>query len=201
MYKRFLKRILDFLLSIILLILLSPLLLIISIVLLIENEGKIFFHQERPGLNGKIFTILKFKTMNDKKDKNGNLLPDMERITFIGKIVRNFSFDEIPQLINVIKGEMSLIGPRPLLPEYLPLYSREQARRHDVLPGITGWAQVNGRNTISWKQKFELDVWYVDNLSFKSDIKIIFLTLKKIFRSKDINASDDLTMERFNGQN
>ncbi|MDR1762553.1 MAG: sugar transferase [Dysgonamonadaceae bacterium] len=178
---------------------LSPLILIVAAILFITNDGKVFFVQERPGKDGKIFRLIKFKTMNDRKDIYGCLLPDVERITGTGKFLRNTSFDEIPQLFNVLKGEMSLVGPRPLLPEYLPLYSDFQKRRHEVLPGITGWAQVNGRNAISWKQKFEYDVWYVDNLSFRTDFKIILLTINKVFAGKGINAGKDVTMEFFTG--
>lgn len=199
MYAVFFKRILDFILSLIGFILLSPIFLIVWILLLIANEGKPFFLQPRPGKNERIFKIIKFKTMNDKKDADGHLLPDEKRLTAIGKFVRKTSLDEIPQLLNVIKGDMSLIGPRPLLVEYLPLYSECQKRRHEVKPGITGWAQVNGRNAISWKKKFEYDVWYVDHLSFLLDVKIFFLTIKKVFKSEGISSDRAATMERFTG--
>ena len=201
MYGKYLKRVFDFMIALTGIILFFPVSLFIWIILLFEQKGKPFFFHERPGKNGKLFTLLKFKTMRDEKDSQGNLLPDMQRITKIGSFFRKTSLDELPNLWNVLKGEMSLVGPRPLMTEYLPLYSPEQARRHDVRPGITGWAQINGRNAISWQQKFELDIWYVDNLSFQLDIKILFLTLKKVFQSKDVNASDNLTMEWFNGEN
>ncbi len=201
MYTLFLKRILDLLLSITGFLLLSPLVIIITILLTIANAGKPFFFQSRPGKNGKVFKIVKFKTMNDKKDVNGNLRPDAERLTKVGKFVRKTSIDELPQLLNVISGEMSLIGPRPLLIEYLSIYTNEESRRHDVKPGITGWAQVNGRNTISWKQKFIYDVWYVDNISFLLDVKIFFMTILKVLKAKDINTQGQATTERFNGNN
>jgi lipopolysaccharide/colanic/teichoic acid biosynthesis glycosyltransferase len=166
---------------------------------MIANRGEPFFFQPRPGLNGRIFRIVKFRTMNNRRDAKGELLPDAERLTPVGSFVRKTSLDEIPQLINVLKGDMSLIGPRPLLVEYLPLYSREQSRRHDVRPGITGWAQVNGRNAIDWETKFRLDVWYVDHLSFLLDLKIIWLTVLKVFRSEGISAAGSATMEKFTG--
>lgn len=200
MYKNYLKRALDLLLSIIGFIVLLPLFLGITLFLAIANNGKPFFIQKRPGYKGKIFKIIKFKTMNDKKDANGNLLSDGERLTRIGSFVRKTSLDEIPQLLNVIKGEMSLIGPRPLLVQYLHLYSDFQNRRHEVKPGITGWAQVNGRNAISWDRKFELDVWYVDHISFVLDVKILFKTILKVVKSDGINAADAATIEPFNGQ-
>ncbi|GEL11997.1 sugar transferase [Flavobacterium glycines] len=178
---------------------LSPLFLLVTIGLFFANQGKPFFFQLRPGLHGKIFKIVKFKTMNDKKDANGKMLPDAERLTKIGSFVRKTSLDEIPQLINVIKGDMSLIGPRPLLPQYLHLYSDFQNRRHEVKPGITGWAQVNGRNAISWDRKFELDVWYVDHISFVLDFKILFKTILKVVKREGINAADAATIEPFNG--
>ena len=184
MYKNHIKRLIDFLAAFFGLLLLSPIFLIVMIGLFFANQGKPFFFQLRPGKGEKIFKIIKFKTMNDKKDKSGNLLPDAERLTPIGAFVRKTSLDEIPQLINVLKGDMSLIGPRPLLPEYLPLYNETQKRRHEVRPGITGWAQVNGRNAISWKQKFEYDVWYVDHLSLATDLKVFFTTFKKVFKNK-----------------
>src|SRR5690606_31971659 len=180
MYKHFFKRVLDFVAALVGLLLLSPIFIIVMVGLYFANQGKPFFFQERPGLNEKIFKIIKFKTMNDKKDADGNLLSDAERLTSIGAFVRKTSLDEIPQLINVLKGDMSLIGPRPLLPQYLPLYNAHQKRRHEVRPGITGWAQVNGRNAISWKRKFELDVEYVDNLSLLMDLKVFFTTFKKV---------------------
>ncbi|MGJ1266073.1 sugar transferase [Sphingobacterium spiritivorum] len=201
MYRFFLKRLIDFLVALTGLILISPIFLIVMISLYFANQGKPFFFQARPGINGKIFMIIKFKTMNDKKDKNGALLSDAERLTPIGAFVRKTSLDEIPQLINVLKGNMALIGPRPLLPQYLPLYSEEQKRRHDVRPGITGWAQINGRNAISWKRKFELDVWYVSNISFLLDLKIFFLTIKKVFVREGISQDGQATMEIFNGNN
>ena len=201
MYKNFFKRFLDFCLSFFGFILISPIFIIVTILLFFTNGGKPFFFQLRPGKKEKIFKIIKFKTMNDKRDTDGNLLPAVERITPIGNFVRKTSLDEIPQLLNVIKGDMSLIGSRPLLVEYLPLYNEEQKRRHEIRPGITGWAQVNGRNAISWRQKFEYDVWYVDNLSFLFDLKIIFLTIKKVFVREGINASTGATMEKFNGNN
>lgn len=199
MYKYFFKRLLDFIAALIGLLLLSPILIFVSIGLFFANAGKPFFFQARPGKGGKIFRIVKFKTMNDKKDVAGNLLSDAERLTPIGAFVRKTSLDEIPQLINVLKGDMSLIGPRPLLVEYLPLYSAEQARRHDVRPGITGWAQVNGRNAISWKQKFAYDVWYVNHISFLLDVKIFFLTIKKVFVREGISAEGHVTITPFQG--
>lgn len=199
MYKHFLKRILDFSFSLLGFIILSPIFIFITIFLFIANNGSPFFFQSRPGKNEQIFKVIKFKTMNDKKDKNGNLLPDSERLTSVGSFIRKTSLDEIPQLLNVIKGDMSLVGPRPLLVEYLPLYNEMQARRHEVRPGITGWAQVNGRNAISWKQKFEFDVWYVDNISLILDVKIILLTILKVFRSEGINSNTSVTMEKFEG--
>jgi undecaprenyl phosphate N,N'-diacetylbacillosamine 1-phosphate transferase len=199
MYKFFIKRTLDLIIAFVGLVIVSPILLIISIGLYFANNGKPFFFQLRPGKNAKLFKIIKFKTMNDKKDKDGNLLADAQRLTAIGAFVRKTSLDELPQLLNVLKGEMSLIGPRPLLPEYLPLYSALQNRRHDLRPGITGWAQVNGRNAISWSQKFEYDVWYVDNMSFVLDIKIIVKTLLKVIKSEGINSADSVTMGVFKG--
>ena len=201
MYKTYLKRILDLVLSFIGLLTLSPILLIVIILLAIANNGKPFFFQMRPGLNGRLFKIIKFKTMNDKKDSDGNLLNDNLLLTKVGNFVRKTSLDEIPQLINVLKGDMSLIGPRPLLPEYLPLYNDEQKKRHNVRPGITGWAQVNGRNTINWQQKFEYDVWYVQHLSFKLDVKILIQTFQKVLKSEGIYASSTIIMNRFKGNN
>jgi lipopolysaccharide/colanic/teichoic acid biosynthesis glycosyltransferase len=199
MYKTTTKPILDHLSSALSLLLLSPLFLLVTFALAIANNGKPFFIQKRPGKNGRLFNIIKFKTMTDKKDTHGNLLPDAQRLTAVGKFVRKTSLDELPQLINVLKGDMSFVGPRPLLPQYLPLYNEEQRKRHDVKPGITGWAQVNGRNAISWEQKFELDVWYVNNQSFVLDIKILFLTVKKVFVSEGINTAGQATTERFKG--
>nr|WP_321522380.1 sugar transferase [uncultured Macellibacteroides sp.] len=202
MYKHISKRIFDFLLSTLAFICLSPILGVITIWLHFSNKGSgAFFYQERPGKDGKIFKVVKFKTMTEERDIYGNLLPDEKRLTSVGKFVRSTSLDELPQLINVLKGDMSLIGPRPLLVHYLPLYSKEQSRRHEVRPGITGWAQVNGRNAISWKQKFEYDVWYVDNMSFILDMKILFLTIKKVFVREGISSSTSVTMEAFNGNN
>ncbi len=199
MYKNYLKRFLDFILSLLGFVLLSPLFIFITIFLAIANSGKPFFFQARPGKDERIFKVIKFKTMNDKKDQSGSLLPDSDRLTAIGKFVRRTSLDEIPQLLNVIKGDMSLIGPRPLLVEYLPLYDATQKRRHEVRPGITGWAQVNGRNAIFWKQKFEYDVWYVDNISLSLDIKIFWMTVSKIFKSEGISSATSATMEKFEG--
>lgn len=199
MYKSFLKRTIDLIGAFIGLLLLSPIILMVTLGLFIANNGNPFFFQLRPGKDGEIFKIVKFKTMNDKKDKHGNLLPDASRLTKIGSFVRKTSLDELPQLINVLKGEMSLIGPRPLLPEYLPLYSNTQNRRHEVKPGITGWAQVNGRNAIGWSKKFDYDVWYVDHLSFLVDLKIILLTIKKVLIREDISSTTSVTMEKFNG--
>ena len=199
MYKSILKRFFDFIASLIGLLALSPFFLIVTIGLFFANQGKPFFFQKRPGKNGKIFSIIKFKTMNDKKNSKGVLLSDSERLTQIGAFVRKTSLDEIPQLINVIKGEMSLIGPRPLLPEYLGLYNKFQQRRNEVKPGITGWAQVNGRNTISWEQKFEYDVWYVDHLNFLLDLKILLMTVKKVFISEGITQTGHVTSEEFKG--
>lgn len=201
LYKLFIKRILDLIISSILIILFSPVFISCILLLLLVNQGKVFFIQQRPGKNEKIFSIIKFKTMNDKKDELGNLLPDKLRLTKIGNLVRKLSLDEIPQLLNVLKGDMSLVGPRPLLPEYLPLYNVFQKKRHLVKPGITGWAQVNGRNAISWKEKFKLDIWYVDNLSLILDLKIIFLTISKIFKREGINSATSVTMEKFDGSN
>ncbi len=201
-YKKFFKRAIDFTASLVMLLTLSPVLLCVWIWLTIANKGAgALFFQERPGKGAKIFRIVKFKTMTDERDAQGNLLPDAQRLTKIGRFVRSTSIDELPQLINVLKGDMSFIGPRPLLPQYLPLYNAEQARRHEMRPGITGWAQVNGRNAISWDKKFELDVWYVDNCSLRKDIFIIFATIKKIVKRADINAGDNVTMEPFNGNN
>ena len=201
MYKTYFKRLFDFLAAFFGLLLLSPVFILVTIALYFVNQGKPFFFQARPGKGERIFKIVKFKTMNDKKDVHGNLLPDADRLTPIGAFVRKTSLDEIPQLINVLKGDMSLIGPRPLLPQYLPLYNAEQKRRHEVRPGITGWAQVNGRNAISWKRKFELDVEYVDNLSLMMDLKVFFTTFKKVFKSEGISQEGQATAEPFNGGN
>ena len=199
MYKIYFKRLLDFFAALIGLLLLSPIFLLATIGLFFANNGKPFFFQTRPGKNEKLFQIIKFKTMNDKKDAAGNLLSDAERLTPIGSFVRKTSLDEIPQLLNVLKGDMSLIGPRPLLIQYLPLYNSIQKKRHDIRPGITGWAQVNGRNAISWEQKFEYDVWYVENCTFALDVKILFLTVKKVFKSEGISQEGEVTMEVFKG--
>ena len=202
MYKAFFKRVLDFLAAFIGLIVLFPVFVVVILCLTYYNKGSIFFFQERPGIKGKIFKVIKFKSMTDEKDEFGNLLPNEMRITPIGKFIRKTSLDELPQLINVLKGDMSLIGPRPLRVDYLPLYNKEQARRHDVRPGITGWAQVNGRNTIPWIEKFKLDVWYVDHISFKIDLKIFYLTILKVLKRSDINSDDDtIGVEKFNGNN
>ena len=200
MYRNYFKRFLDFVLSLAGLIVISPIFIVVWIWLTIANEGAgAFFFQERPGRNEKIFRVIKFKSMNDKKGADGKLLPDKDRLTKVGAFVRKTSLDEIPQLINVLKGDMSLVGPRPLLVQYLPLYNSEQTRRHHVRPGITGWAQVNGRNAISWIQKFEYDVWYVDNISFALDMKILLMTVKKVFVREGISSDTSATMEVFKG--
>jgi lipopolysaccharide/colanic/teichoic acid biosynthesis glycosyltransferase len=199
MYKKIIKPLVDFIFSFLGVLILLPVLLVFTILLLFFNSGQPFFKQIRPGEHGKLFTLIKFRTMNNKKDKNGDLLHDKYRLTKLGKLIRTTSLDELPQLINVLKGDMSFIGPRPLLIKYLPLYSERQSRRHEVKPGITGWAQVNGRNTISWQEKFEFDVWYVDNISFKTDIKILFLTIIKVLRRSDISSTSSVTMEAFKG--
>lgn len=202
MYKHFFKRVIDFTLVLIALVIIWPILLAVTIWLHFVNKGAgAFFFQERPGWNGKIFKVIKFKTMTDERDTDGNLLPDADRLTKVGKFVRSTSIDELLQLINVLKGDMALIGPRPLLVQYLPLYSKEQVRRHEVRPGITGWAQCNGRNAISWTKKFELDVWYVDHCSFLFDLKILFLTIKKVFVREGISSDTSVTMEPFTGNN
>ncbi len=201
MYKIAFKSIIDFFVSFVILVITAPILIIVTLFLLFANQGKPFFYQLRPGKNNKIFKIIKFKTMNDKKATDGKLLSDAERLTKIGNFVRKTSLDELPQLINVLKGEMSLIGPRPLLPEYLPLYNETQKKRHEVRPGITGWAQVNGRNAISWSQKFEFDVWYVNHVSFLLDCKILFLTINKVFKREGINSENSVSAEAFNGKN
>ena len=204
MYKYFWKRVIDFTISLLALVILWPILLLIAIWLYFANKGTgTFFLQERPGKNGRIFKVIKFKTMTDERGADGNLLPDADRLTKVGKFVRSASIDELPQLINVLKGDMALIGPRPLLVQYLPLYSKEQARRHEVRPGITGWAQINGRNNISWAKKFELDVWYVDHCSLSIDIMIVFKTIKKVLYREDINqvGGEWATMDPFTGNN
>lgn len=202
MYRSYFKCILDFVIVFFVLVVIWPILLALTIWLHLANKDSgAFFLQERPGKKGKIFKVIKFKTMTDERDTEGCLLPDERRLTRVGKFVRTTSIDELPQLINVLKGDMSLIGPRPLLPQYLPLYNKEQARRHDVRPGITGWAQVNGRNAISWSQKFELDVWYVDHCSFLLDLKILLLTIKKVFVREGISSGTSITMETFTGNN
>lgn len=199
-YVSLIKPLIDFILAFVAFAILSPIFIVLVIMLIIANEGKPFFLQRRPGKHEKIFKVVKFKTMNDKKDKNGSLLPDADRLTPVGKFIRSTSLDEIPQLLNVIKGDMSLVGPRPLLIEYLPLYNSEQKKRHDVKPGITGWAQINGRNAIAWKQKFEYDVWYVDNVSFALDVKILWRTFTKVFKSEGISSATSVTMEKFTGK-
>ena len=199
MYRNFFKQVIDVTISLLVFILLLPVFLIVTILLAIANNGKPFFFQPRPGKNERIFKVIKFKTMNDRWDKIGELLPDADRLTSVGKFVRKTSLDEIPQLINVIKGDMSLVGPRPLLVDYLPLYNAEQKRRHNVRPGITGWAQVNGRNAISWEKKFQYDVWYVDNISLLLDIKICWMTVQKVIKTEGISSATSATMERFTG--
>lgn len=202
MYKFFLKRLFDFIIVFSVLIVICPVLLVITLWLHFANKGAgVFFTQERPGKNGKIFKVIKFKTMTDERDANGNLLPDEQRLTKVGRFIRSTSIDELPQLINVLKGDMALIGPRPLLVQYLPLYNKEQVRRHEVRPGITGWAQCHGRNAISWSRKFELDVWYVDHCSFLLDLKIILLTIKKVLVREGISSETSATMEPFTGNN
>lgn len=231
MYKNYFKRVLDFLISLFALIIISPILLVVTVWLHFANKGAgaaspptpspkgeetasggnkgwlrrflnpVIFTQERPGLHGKIFKVIKFKTMTDERDAEGNLLPDAQRLTKVGRFVRSTSIDELPQLINVLKGDMALIGPRPLLPQYLPLYNKEQARRHEVRPGISGWAQCHGRNAISWTEKFKLDVWYVDHVSLWTDIKVIWITIMKVLKRADINEAGQATMEAFNGEN
>ncbi len=204
MYKHFLKRFIDFWIALIALICISPLLLVVTIWLHFANKGAgAFFYQERPGKDAKIFKVVKFKTMTDERDTNGNLLPDADRLTKVGKFVRSTSIDELPQLFNVLRGDMALIGPRPLLVQYLPLYSAEQARRHEVRPGISGWAQCHGRNNITWTEKFKLDVWYVDHVSLWTDLKVIFITIKKVLFKEDINqvGGEWATMDPFNGHN
>lgn len=204
MYKNFFKRVFDFFIALSAIICISPILLVVTIWLHFANKGAgAFFTQERPGKNARIFKVIKFKTMTDEKDAEGNLLPDADRLTKVGKFVRSTSIDELPQLFNVLKGDMALIGPRPLLVQYLPLYSKEQARRHEVRPGISGWAQCHGRNAISWTEKFKLDVWYVDHVSLITDLKVIFITIKKVLFKEDINqvGGEWATMDPFNGHN
>lgn len=202
MYRKYLKRWLDFVIVLCVLAVIWPILLLVTLWLHFANKGAgAFFTQERPGRNGKIFKVIKFRTMTDERDADGNLLPDAERLTPVGRFVRSTSIDELPQLINVLKGDMALIGPRPLLVQYLPLYSKEQARRHEVRPGITGWAQCHGRNSISWTEKFKLDVWYVDHCSLITDIKVIFITIKKVLLRDGISQEGQATMELFNGNN
>jgi undecaprenyl phosphate N,N'-diacetylbacillosamine 1-phosphate transferase len=199
LYTNIIKPFFDFLISSLILIVASPVFLIVVLLLFIINDGKVWFRQARPGRNEKIFSVIKFKTMTDERDALGNLLPDEKRLRGVGKIIRKTSLDELPQLLNVIRGDMSLVGPRPLLVEYLPLYNPEQRRRHLVRPGITGWAQVNGRNTVSWPQKFAFDVWYVDHISFMLDIKILLLTIMKVFKAEGISSTTSVTMEKFHG--
>lgn len=202
MYKHFFKRVFDIVISGITLLLIGWFLILVTIFLHFANKGAgAFFFQDRPGKNAKIFKVIKFKTMTDECDSDGNLLPDAERLTKVGKFVRSTSIDELPQLINVFKGDMSLIGPRPLLPQYLPLYSKEQYRRHEVRPGISGWAQCHGRNAISWTERFKLDVWYVDHCTLWTDIRVVFITIKNVLLRKDINSATTATMEAFNGNN
>lgn len=202
MYKNCFKRMIDCCLAMVAIVVLSPVMAAVAVLLAVANKGAgVVFTQTRPGKNGRLFKVMKFKTMTDERDENGDLLPDAQRLTKTGKFIRSTSLDELPQLFNVLKGDMALIGPRPLLPQYLPLYSKEQARRHDVRPGITGWAQVHGRNAISWKKKFELDVWYVDHCSFWLDLKIILLTVKKVIIREGITQEGQATAEYFNGNN
>ncbi|MGM9810801.1 MAG: sugar transferase [Paludibacteraceae bacterium] len=202
MYAHFLKRFFDFCISLVAIIVLSPILVVVTVWLHFANKGAgAFFTQERPGKEAKIFRVIKFKTMTDERDADGNLLPDVQRLTRVGKVVRSLSLDELPQLFNVLKGDMALIGPRPLLVKYLPLYTKEQMRRHEVRPGITGWAQVNGRNAITHTKKFEYDVWYVDHLSFALDVKILWMTVVNVLRRKDISTAGEATAPTFNGHN
>lgn len=202
MYRRYIKRILDFIIALLALILVSPILIVVTIWLHFANKGAgAFFTQERPGKDAKIFKVVKFKTMTDERDENGNLLPDEKRLTRVGRFVRSTSIDELPQFFNVLKGDMSLLGPRPLLVKYLPLYSPEQMRRHEVRPGISGWAQCHGRNAMTWKQKFEYDVWYVDHLTFKVDLQIVMMTIKSVLMREGISQEGSATMEEFDGSN
>ncbi|WP_242919237.1 sugar transferase [Pontibacter liquoris] len=201
MYRSYLKRIIDFIVSSVALLLFLPIIVILTILLWVVNQGKPFFYQSRPGKNEKEFLIIKFKTMTDERDENGDLLPDNQRMTSVGRFVRKTSLDELPQLMNVLKGDMSLVGPRPLLFKYIPLYTQEQKRRHEVRPGITGWAQVNGRNSISWTKKFNYDIEYVDNISFKLDFQILWLTFQKVIKREGVNQSEERPMQPFNGKN
>ena len=202
MYRHFLKRFLDFWIALIVLACISPLLIVVTLWLYVANKGAgAFFLQERPGKDGRIFRIIKYKTMTDERDADGQLLPDEQRLTRVGRFVRSTSIDELPQLLNVLKGDMAIIGPRPLLVQYLPLYSTEQARRHEVRPGISGWAQCHGRNAISWNEKFKLDVWYVDHVSLKIDLTVVWLTIQKVLKRADISEEGHATMEAFNGHN
>ena len=202
MYKHFLKRFLDFWIAFIALVCISPLLIVVTLWLHVANKGAgAFFLQDRPGKDGRIFRIIKYKTMTDERDADGHLLPDEQRLTKVGRFVRSTSIDELPQLLNVLKGDMAQIGPRPLLVQYLPLYSKEQARRHEVRPGISGWAQCHGRNAISWTEKFKLDVWYVDHVSLKTDLTVVWLTIQKVLKRADISEQGHATMEVFNGHN
>ena len=202
MYKKYVKRWLDFVIVLCVLLVIWPVLLVIAVWLHFANKGTgAFFMQERPGKDGKLFKVIKFKSMTDERDEDGQLLPDAQRLTAVGRFIRSTSLDELPQLLNVLKGDMALIGPRPLLPQYLPLYSKEQARRHEVRPGITGWAQVHGRNAISWTEKFKLDVWYVDHVSLLVDLEVVFLTIKKVLKREGISQEGQATMEMFNGNN
>lgn len=198
-YVKVVKPVIDFVVAFIVFAILSPLFIVVTFLLAFANGGKPFFFQRRPGRNGRLFTVIKYKTMNDKKDAQGQLLPDADRLTPIGSWVRRTSVDEVPQLLNVLKGDMSIVGPRPLLEEYLPLYNEVQKRRHDVRPGITGWAQVNGRNAISWQQKFDYDVWYVNNVSFMLDLRILLMTFRNVARSEGISSETSATMEKFRG--
>jgi len=199
LYRKYIKYIIDFIISLILLLISLPVILIVGMFLSVSGIGNPFFIQQRPGKDSNIFSLIKFKTMSDEKDKEGKLLPDAQRLTRAGKLVRSYSLDELPQLVNVLKGDMSLIGPRPLLPSYLPLYNTRQARRHEVRPGITGWAQVNGRNAISWEERLEMDAWYVENLSFKLDMKILILTVSKVIKREGISSANAATMKKFSG--
>lgn len=198
-YRKIIKRAIDFIVSLAGMVMVFPICLILVPFISASNKGPVLFVQTRPGLGGRLFRLMKFRTMNNRKDENGHLLPDNKRLTSVGRVIRSLSIDELPQLINVFRGEMSLVGPRPLLPEYMPFYNKNQARRHEVRPGITGWAQVNGRNAISWEEKFDLDVWYVDNISFRLDIKILFMTLLKVLKREGISSGFAATMEKFNG--
>ena len=202
MYKHFLKRFFDFWIALFVLVCISPLLIFVTLWLHVANKGAgAFFLQDRPGKDGRIFKIIKYKTMTDERDAEGHLLPDEQRLTRVGRFVRSTSIDELPQLLNVLKGDMALIGPRPLLVEYMPLYSKEQARRHEVRPGISGWAQCHGRNAISWTEEFKLDVWYVDHVSLKTDLQVVWLTIQKVLQRADISEQGHATMEFFNGHN